>query len=122
MTVSPSPSSGVAEFVTVVGAIVSVLSALGALAAAVATWRKNRADVDKTDAEAKSLEDQITERVLKRANEELKKRDERIDELTVEVTAMRRENESLRLGVYALCKQIEALGHTPVYQPPVRSQ
>lgn len=74
----------------------------GAVVPLVLQWRSKRAEAAKTEAEQKDIEDQITERVLKRARAALNGLTSENKELKAEMSAVKEEKEALAARVEIL--------------------
>jgi hypothetical protein len=86
--------------------ITEAISFVTAIGAVLLAWSTRR----KTNAETSDLEDQITERVLKRAQTDMDRMQQQVDEVRVE-------NRLLRAWVKLLCDQVVSLGGVPVPMP-----
>jgi hypothetical protein len=84
--------------------IIALIAAAPGLLALVGQIKRDRAT-------GEDIEDQITERVLKRANEEIAK-------LTARVAALERELEQYKIGVGLLMAQLIDNGLRPMWTPP----
>lgn len=84
----------------------------------VPTWYLLRENKRRAGAEARLIEVEITERVMKTADDEMSRQQAEIDELRRQVEYMRAEFRSLLQGAWALHGQVKLLGGEPVYVPP----
>ena len=107
MSTAPAQTIQIADYIPVVIALISGLVSLITL---LSQQRKDTADAAKVESERQKLEDEITERVLARAREDMQRMQLEIDDLRSEL---------LRYQEWAtrLTKQVRALGGEPVPMP-----
>lgn len=110
----PAQTVQIADYIPVViatiGAIISLITLLSQRRKDKAEAKKAEADAARTDSERQKLEDEITERVLARAREDMQRMQAEIDDLRSEL--MRYQEWATRLT-----KQVRALGGEPVPMP-----
>ena len=90
--------------------LVTAIAALSGLILGVLANRKTVAEAGKIESERRKLEEEITERILLRSNEQFARMQGEIDELRAEL-------QIYRLWSSMLCDQVRQTGNVPVPMP-----